>query len=117
MKRKYVILLHLVFWVLYLANNVWSSVSSGILTSHKSVPVGFQLFVKYLVIETGYLIIPVSCFYAACLLVSPQITVKKSYGKAVLFTILTALFIVVYRYVLEYYFFLPVLGFDNYNGN
>ena len=117
MKRKYVILLHVVFWVLYLANNLWNAVSRGILTAHKSAPINFHLFIKYFAIETGYIIIPVSCFYAACLLAAPQITVKKSYGRAALFTLLTALFIVGYRYVLEYYFFLPVLGFDNYNGN
>lgn len=117
MKRKYVILLHVVFWVLYLANNLWNAVSRGILTAHKNAPINFHLFIKYFAIETGYIIIPVSCFYAACLLVAPQITVKKSYGRAALFTVLTALFIVGYRYVLEYHFFLPVLGFDNYNGN
>ena len=117
MKRKYVVLLHVVFWVLYLANNVWSSISRAILTGHKSTPLSLPVFTKYLVIETGYIIIPLACFYVACLLVAPQITVKKSYGKAAAFTLLTALFIVVYRYVLEYYFFLPVLGFDNYNGN
>jgi len=117
MKRKYVILLHVVFWILFLANNLWSSISRGILSGHKNLSIGFLLFCKYLVMEIGYLLIPMFCFYSAYLLVAPQIIVKKNYIKAILLAILTLLFIIAYRYVIEYHFFLPVLGFDNYNGN
>ncbi|ASU31907.1 sensor histidine kinase [Mucilaginibacter xinganensis] len=117
MKRKYIILLHITFWVLLLGNNLWNSIGRGILSGHKNQLVGLQLFFKYLVMETGYLLIPVFCFFSAYLLVAPQIIVKKNYVKAFLLSILTLLFIVAYRYVIEYHLFLPFLGFDNYNGN
>ncbi|MDB4923042.1 sensor histidine kinase [Mucilaginibacter sp.] len=117
MKRKYVILLHIIFWTLLLVNNLWNSVSRGILSAYKNQPVDLHLFCKYLIVETGYLLIPVFCFYGAYLLVAPQIMVKKSYIKAILLAFLTLLFIVGFRYVIEFHFFLPVLGFDNYNDD
>lgn len=116
MKRKYVVLLHVVFWVLFIANNVWNSVSRGILTAHKSAPLSIQLFGKYSVIEIGYIVIMLICFYAASLLVAPLL-VKKKYFNATLLAAATFLVIVAYRYSIEYWFFKPVLGFDNYNGN
>jgi two-component system LytT family sensor kinase len=116
MKRKYVILLHIAFWLLFIANNVWNSVSRGILTAHKSAPLNFYLFGKYLVIEIGYTVMMLVCFYVASLLVAPLL-VRKKYIKAVLLAATTFMVMVSYRYAIEYYFFKPVLGFDNYNGN
>jgi two-component system LytT family sensor kinase len=107
----------LLFWVLYLANNLWGSISHGILSGHKVEPVTFALFIKYFIIEAGYILMPALCFYSAAQIVAPQIIVKKNYYKAALLTLATILFMVLFRYLLEYHFYLPVLNFDNYRGN
>ncbi|MES2113106.1 MAG: histidine kinase [Bacteroidota bacterium] len=116
MKRKYVVLLHVAFWVLFTANNIWNSVSRGILTGHRSVPVSLGLFGKYATIEVCYIVIALACFYSASLLVAPLLA-RKKYLKALLLAVATLAAIVLYRYCIEYYFFKPVLGFDNYRGN
>jgi hypothetical protein len=100
MKRKYVILLHATFWILFLSNNLWSSVSRGILSTHKGMPLTLPLYGKYMVTETGYILIPVFCFYSAYLLVAPQIMVKKNYLKAGLLAILNLAFIILLRYLM-----------------
>ncbi|MDP9079769.1 MAG: histidine kinase [Bacteroidota bacterium] len=117
MKRKYVILLHIAFWVLLLANNLWGSIGRGILSGHQSRPIDLQLFCRYSIIEIGFLLLPVTCFYSACLLVAPQLIEKKKYVKAALLAVLLFFFVVAFRYVMEYYFFVPVLNFDNYRGH
>lgn len=116
MKRKYVILLHVTFWVLFTANNTWNSVSRGLLTDHTPSPLNFGLFIKYLTIEAGYMAIALTCFYGASLLVAPLLA-RRKYLKALLLTAATLVAIILYRYCIEYYFFKPVLGFDNYRGN
>lgn len=116
MKRKYVILLHVGFWVLFSANNIWNSVSRGILTDHQIAPLTFGLFGRYAVIEAGYMVITLACFYTASLLVAPLLA-RRRIVKALLLTAATIVFCVGYRYLVEYYFFKPVLGFDNYRGN
>jgi len=117
MKRKYVILLHVAFWVLLLGSNLWNSIGRGILSGHKSQAIDLSLFFRYLAMEAGFLLIPVMCFYSAYLLVAPQLIVKKNYLKAGMLAVLTYVFVTGFRYVMEYYFFIPVLNFDNYNGH
>lgn len=117
MKLKYVILLHITFWVLLLGSNLWNSIGRGILSGHQSQPVTLQLFSRYLIMETGFLLIPVFCFYSAYLFVAPQLIIKRSYARAVLLAVCTYAFVTAFRYVMEYYFFIPVLNFDNYNGH
>lgn len=72
---------------------------------------------KYLVIQSVYMLIPLTCFYSASSLVSPQLFVSRNYFKAVAIAVLTLLVMCGLRYISEYYFFLPVFGFDNYNGH
>ncbi|HEY8927750.1 MAG TPA: histidine kinase [Mucilaginibacter sp.] len=116
MKRKHILWLHIAFWLLLTANDLWRSLSAGVFDSHNAQPVTQSLFVKYLVIELVYHVIPIVCFYSAYLLVAPRLTTRKNYIKAVLLFLLTFVMVVAYRYVMEYRFFLPVFGFDNYNG-
>lgn len=89
----------------------------GILSGHQSQPVDLQLFVRYLMMEIGFLLIPLFCFYSAYLLVAPQLIIKKSYARAALLAVCTYAFVTAFRYVIEYYFFIPVLNFDNYKGH
>jgi two-component system LytT family sensor kinase len=116
MKRKYIILLHIACWSLLLITNVWQTTSVNTFSTNRTPEVGLTSFFKYLVITATYLLIPVSCFYSSYLIVAPQI-VKKNYFKGIFYAFLTWVFIIVLRYLMEYKFFLPVFGFDNYNGH
>jgi two-component system LytT family sensor kinase len=116
MKRKYIILLHIACWSLLLITNVWQTMSVNTFSPNRNPEVGLASFFKYLVITTTYLLIPLSCFYGSYLVVAPQVE-KKSCFKAVFYAFLTLVFIIALRYLMEYKFFLPVFGFDNYNGH
>jgi two-component system LytT family sensor kinase len=116
MKRKYIILLHIACWVLLLITNVWQTTSANTFSPNRNPEVGFASFFKYLVITATYLLIPLSCFYSSYLVVAPQV-VKKNYFTAIFYALLTLVFIIGLRYLMEYKFFLPVFGFDNYNGH
>jgi hypothetical protein len=115
MKRKYILYLHIAVWSLMLFSDILFSylreqASSDHAASHLSVW-------KIVIIQTGYLLIPVFCFYCAYYFVAPQLFVTRKYFKAIAFFILIVTGAVVLRYSLEYFFFLPVLGFDNYRGH
>ena len=58
-----------------------------------------------------------TCFYIASNLVGPFLFVKRQYIAAAFITILAVIVATTLRYLLEYHFFLPILGFDNYNGH
>lgn len=115
MKRKQLILLHIAFWGLLFLSNIFSSYSNGIFSGGKNT--GLYLFARYFMIEAGYITIPITCFYFSYLFVAPQLFVKKKYLYALFYALLTLAAIVALRYALEYYFFKPVLGFDNYTGH
>lgn len=83
----------------------------------KHVPHTFYLLIKYCIIETCYLSIPVFCFYSAYAFVAPPLFVSKKFIRAFFLFLFVFAGAVVLRYSLEYFFFLPVLGFDNYNGH
>ena len=117
MKRKYLILLHCCVWLVLLSNKLWSTLSINVFGPDKSAPFGLHLFFEYLVINITYLCIPLICFYSAYLLVAPLLIHKKKYFKAVVCAALTFAVICAWRYYSEYYFFLPVFGFDNYRGH
>jgi len=101
---------------LLLITNLWQSASVNSLSPHRTTEAGLNAFFKYLVITTTYLLIPISCFYSSYLIVAPQV-VKRNYFRAVFYAFLTLVFIIALRYLMEYKFFLPVFGFDNYNGH
>ena len=116
MKRKYTILLHVACWGLLFITNLWQSISINMLSLHRQPPVGPQPFLSYIIVTVTYLLIPLSCFYGSYLMVAPQVA-KRHYIKAIAYTLLTLVFVIGLRYAMEYHFFLPVFGFDNYNGH
>ncbi len=117
MKRKYIILLHLTFWGLLILNNSFAFFNNNAFDSFKNQPKSFSLFVKCLFCEVGFSSITALCFYSNYLFVAPALFVKKNYFKAVLFVVLTLVALICWRYIVEFWFFKPVLGFDNYKGN
>jgi two-component system LytT family sensor kinase len=116
MKRKYIVLLHIIYWALLLITNLWSAVSVSLFSPHMDPMADLHLFFKYLIITVTYLLIPISCFYSSYLIVSPQFA-RKKYFHSILYALLILVFIIGLRYTIEYQFLLPVLGFDNYGGH
>ena len=115
MKKRTVVLVHLALWLLLLASNLW-----GAYTNHsifKQEPGGVPVFLKYTVLETGYLLIPVFCFYAGYGFVARPLFISKQYLKAFFYFVISFAGAVALRYCLEYFLFLPVLHFDNYKGH
>jgi two-component system LytT family sensor kinase len=117
MKRKYVALLHIIIWTLLLISNLWHSLSVHLFSADKKQLIDLHTFLKYFTIEATYILIPLCCFYSACVVVAPQIILKKNYFKAGLLTLLTLAVAVGLRYISEYHFFLPVFHYDNYRGH
>jgi len=115
MKRKLVIYLHITVWSLMLFSNIWFAYLRDQATPDRAA--GILSFAKIVIIQTGYLVIPVFCFYCAYYFVAPQLFVARKYLKAILLFLLTVAGAVVLRYSIEYFFFLPVLSFDNYKGH
>jgi len=111
MKRKQIIYIHIIAWSVLFISEVWLSYSNsrGLQDLHT--------FLKNLLIQFCYQSIPISCFYGSYLFVAPQFFVYRRYLRGIIYSILTLIGIVSLRYLLEYHFFLPVLGFDNYGGH
>ncbi|MES2275551.1 MAG: histidine kinase [Bacteroidota bacterium] len=116
MKRKYIILLHVAFWLLLIFNHTITLFGHNYFYSFKAQPKGLLLFFKYFATEVGFCSITALCFYSNYLFVAPQLFIKKNYLKAFLFIILIMIALIAWRYVVEFWFFKPVLGFDNYMG-
>ena len=116
-KKKHIIRLHIAVWLLLLISEIWTTFAVGVFSSYKGEPKTFFLLSRYVIIQTGYIGIPILCFYCAYYLVAPLLFVSRKYIYALLFFLLTVAGAVALRYCLEYYFFLPVLGFDNYGGH
>jgi hypothetical protein len=115
MKRNRLLLLQVCLWGLLFISELWQAYSREIIAAHKNFT--WQLGAHHFIIQAGYTTIPITCFYCSYWFVAPQLFVKRNYLLAFVYAVLTLAAIVSLRYVIEYYFFLPVLGFDNYQGH
>jgi hypothetical protein len=111
MKRKQIIYIHIIAWSVLFFSEMWLEY-----LGHR-YPHDVHTFLKRLLIQACYQSIPISCFYGSYFFVAPQFFVHRRYLRGILYSILTLIGIVSLRYLLEYHFFIPVLGFDNYRGH
>ncbi|MCC8426478.1 sensor histidine kinase [Mucilaginibacter sp. UR6-11] len=116
MKRKHIIFLHVAVWVLLILNHTVPLFLHNAFHSFKEQPHTTGLFIKYCLTEVGFCSITALCFYSNYLFVAPQLFVKRNYFKAALYIVLILLALIGWRYIVEFWFFKPVLGFDNYGG-
>lgn len=116
MKRKYIIWLHVAVWALLILNHTVPIFQHNTFHSFKDLPHSLGLFIKYLLCEVGFSSITALCFYSNYLLVAPQLFVKRNYFKAALYIVLILIALICWRYMVEFWFFKPILGFDNYRG-
>lgn len=115
MKQSLIRLLHLAVWIMLLFSEIWKNVADNTIVLGKKW-YEHTIF-SFCVINGLYLILPVICFYGSYLKVSPVLMLDKRFLKATAITILILIVMVIFRYVIEYDVFLPVFGFDNYNGH
>lgn len=116
MKKKYWIGLHILVWLLVFLNELLPKYLSNTYHSYASSSKSSALFINYLLISLGYIGSGIVSFYTTAKLIAPAFLNKK-WWKGLLFTLLLLIFIPSYRYLIEFHFFLPYLGFDNYFGN
>ena len=117
MKRSYILLLHLLIWLLLITSDALTNYLQHPLVTAGDQPFQGLLFGKYLLIALGFNGVAAANFYGAYKWVGPPLFLHKHYLKAFLFAVLVLGAMVALRYAIEYGFFLPVLGWDNYGGN
>ncbi|HEY4196407.1 MAG TPA: sensor histidine kinase [Mucilaginibacter sp.] len=117
MKKKHITWIHIAVWSFLVLSDIATKYFYGVFSSYKGEPKTLHLLIRHVIILVGYLTIPITCFYCAYLFVAPQLFVAKKYFKAFFFFLLVVAAAILLRYSLEYYFFLPLLGFDNYQGH
>ena len=117
MKRKYLVLLHVAVWLLLMVNELTATYGMNAFYSYQGAVKDPALFTRYAGITLGFHSISALCFYGTYLVVAPPLFLQKRYGKAALYVVLLFAALVAWRYVVEFWFFKPVLGFDNYRGN
>ena len=115
MKKKYIVCIHILVWMLIWLNDFlpkYIGNTSRVLASHQP---GVTLFTHYALVSLGYLISSIVVFYTIAYLIAPAYF-KKQWIKATLLFLALLMFIPGYRYLAEYQVMLPVLGYDNYFG-
>lgn len=113
MKRKYIVGLHILFWILLTANDVVNSIVAT--RANHTVIDGMVIF-KSIMLTAGYNSTMALCFYGCYFFVSPALFLRKKYLNAILMALLLLFVMMGWRYALEFWYFKPVLGFDNYRG-
>jgi two-component system LytT family sensor kinase len=115
MRKKYKIGLHILIWFLVFLNDFLPKYLNNNFRSYSNSNSSAQLL-NYFLICLGYLGSGLVSFYTTANLIAPSFLSRK-WLKGLLYTFLLFVFIPSYRYLLEFHFFLPYLGFDNYFGN
>lgn len=100
-------------WLLLLSSNLWGAYSRHLFKLEGD---GIPLFLKYFILEGGYIAVPVFCFYTGYGFVAKPLFVNRQFFNAFIYFLLSIAGAVALRYVIEYFVFLPVLHFDNYRG-
>lgn len=114
MKKKYRIGLHVLVWLLVFLNDFLPKYLNNNFRSYSNHG-SSSLLLNYFLICLGYLGSGMVSFYTTAKLIAPSFLSKK-WLKGLLFTFLLIIFIPSYRYLIEFHFFLPYLGFNNYYG-
>ncbi|MEJ5994585.1 histidine kinase [Pedobacter sp. Du54] len=117
MKKKYKIGLHVLIWLLIFLNSFLPPYLNNTIRSFANRPNSVELFTDYLLIELGYLSMNIFAFYMTANLIAPLYLKYRKWAKGIGCMFLLFCIQPIYRYLLEYHFFLPYLNFDNYNGN
>ncbi|MEE1947230.1 histidine kinase [Pedobacter sp. KR3-3] len=117
MQKKYKIGLHVLVWMVFFLNDLLPKYFSRAYRSYSGDVNSFALFVKYLGVNLGYLFSGIVVFYGVAYWIAPLAFRHKKWIQSILATLGLCIFIVGYRYVIEFLVLKPYLGFDNYFGS
>lgn len=112
MQQKYKIGLHVLVWLLIFANRIIPGYYGQLYTDD----IFKGLFSHYFIIQLAYFSTSILTFYFTAYLVAPAFFGTK-WIKGVAFTLLFFIVSTAYRYIIEFYVLLPLVGFHNYKGH
>ena len=115
MKRKFVILLHVLVWLLVWINDFMPKYLNNASRAYQAHPEGPTLLFNQAMVSLSYMISAIVIFYALAYLIAP-LYLRKRWIHATLWLTALVLFIPLYRYLMEFHVLLPVFGYDNYFG-
>lgn len=113
--KKYTVGIHVLIWLMVFLKDFLPQYINNDFQSYAKNGAENGAFLNYFLVSLGYLLSNIICFYTTAFLIGP-LFLKKNWIKGILFSLLLLIFIPTYRYVTEYFIFLPYLGFDNYFG-
>jgi two-component system LytT family sensor kinase len=115
MNSKLIKWVHVLFWALLICSSAIPDFLSRKFDT--SLTVKHFAFSDYLIVSTAYTLISAFIFYGSYLAVAGLLFSKRYIFRAILNA--TGIFIltVILRYLIEFYFLKPVIGFDNYKGS
>lgn len=116
MQKKYRIGLHILVWTIFLLNDLLPKYFGKTYKSYGDEIGSFALLGKYLLVNLGYLFSGMVVFYGVAYLIAPLAFRHKKWISSILATVGLLVFIVGYRYFIEFLVLKPYLGFDNYFG-
>lgn len=116
MKKSYLLFVHVFVWFAILLNGLLPAYFNNSFASFANRPPSFERFVDYTLVELGYLSMSIIAFYSSAYFIAPAFFKQRNILKGISYCLILFSFQPAYRYLLEYHFFLPHLGFDNYFG-
>jgi two-component system LytT family sensor kinase len=116
MNKKLIKWGHIVFWLLLVCSDAISDFLSRRLDISEISAASHFSFVDYLIISIAYTLISAFCFYSSYFLVARSLFSKGKIFSAISGTTAIIIATVGFRYLIEFYFLKPVIGFDNYKG-
>ena len=107
---------HVVFWFLLLCSDAIPNFLSKQFSGAEASSGGYFSFSDYLLIALAYTVIEAFCFYGSYFFVGSLLNRSPQVFRAFFNAIGIFLLTVALRYITEFYFLKPVIGFDNYKG-
>ncbi|PWK78039.1 histidine kinase [Mucilaginibacter oryzae] len=117
MRQKNLVLLHVLVWLVLVFNDVIPHFLGNEYAAFRALPKDAGLLLRYTLIGIGFYTVAALCFYGSSLVVAPLLFLHKRFIKAICMAVVMLGVLAGWRYIVEFGFFKPVLGFDNYRGN
>jgi two-component system, LytTR family, sensor kinase len=115
MKKQYIVSLHILVWLLFIAGDALSLIRipdliiSGWWSAHREV--------LFTIISAIYLITSAIALYGVAKIILPLIFKKRQYLWGILSVLGLCVVLVLSRYIIEFWVLKPYFGWDNYSKN
>lgn len=108
--------MHVAVWLLLILNDILPNFGLNAYPVPQAGSPSLSAFLQRLTITVCYYSVSALCFYGSCRVVAPCLFLKKRYVQGILLLLALWAAVAGWRFLLEYGFLKPVLGFDNYFG-